>query len=391
MSKPTIPVTVFCGYLGAGKTTLLNSILHNRSGLKVAVIVNDMSEINVDAEMIKKGSTLSRTEERLVELSNGCICCTLRDDLLDELGKLTENGQFDYILIESTGVGEPIPIAQTIMLGETTTGVLLSTRCHVDAMVTVLDAHRLLTEFNLGKTLVDFSHEGDRDGEDIAQLLVEQIEFCDILILNKTDLVSEEELAQIESFVKILQPRAKLIKTTYSQVPFQEILHTNLFDFEAAVEDVGWLNELEKDYHVPETEEYGIGSYVYRSKVPFDSEKIERIMHDWPANITRAKGLMWLANDSDNAYDFSQAGRSIYLSDYGPWLAKSDVATIIDYLTDHPEAKAYWDECVGDRLTELVLIGTTLDPTALKALLDSALITTEALQDLMPSLKVPKL
>lgn len=389
MSNSTIPVTVFCGYLGAGKTTLLNHVLHNKEGLKVAVIVNDMSEINFDAEMIKKGSTLSRTEERLVEMSNGCICCTLRDDLLEELAQLTEEGKYDYILIESTGIGEPIPIAQTIMLGETASGVVLSERCHVDAMVTVLDAHRLLTEFHLGQTLVDFAQEGERDGEDIAQLLVEQIEFCDVLILNKTDLVTEAELHQIEAFVKTLQPRAQLIKTVHSHVPLTSIIHTNLFDFDAAIEDVGWVNELAKDYHVPETEEYGIGSFVYRSKVPFDPEKIERLMHAWPENITRAKGLMWLADEPDRAFDFSQAGRSIVLNDSGPWLATADAATIRDYFQENAEARDYWDETVGDRLTELVLIGSQMDSVALQTWLDAALISEDEMTALKGQLSVP--
>lgn len=391
MTNKSIPVTVFCGYLGAGKTTLLNHILHNREGLKVAVIVNDMSEINFDAAMIQKGSTLSRTEERLVELSNGCICCTLRDDLLQELVTLTDSGKYDYILIESTGIGEPIPIAQTIMLGETEDGKVLSERCHVDAMVTVVDAHRLLHEFNLGKSLVDFAQDGEREGEDLAQLLVEQIEFCDILVLNKTDLVSESELTQIESFIRMLQPRAELIKTTHSQVAFSDIIHTERFDFDAAIEDVGWVAELEKETHIPETEEYGIGSFVYRSRVPFDQTKLEDIMHHWPQNITRAKGVIWMADEPDMAFDFSQAGRSIHLSDYGAWLATSDEATINAYFEDDPDAKDYWDQDTGDRMTELVLIGTDLDRVLLKTLLDSALISNDEMVSLKKSLTVPKI
>lgn len=387
----TIPVTVFCGYLGAGKTTLLNQILKNKEGLKVAVIVNDMSEINFDADLIKKGSTLSRTEETLVEFSNGCICCTLRDDLLNELVRLTEESKYDYILIESTGIGEPIPIAQTIMLGETEEGKLVHERCHVDGMITVVDAYRLLTEFNLGQSLVEFASEGERDGEDIAQLLVEQIEFCDVLVLNKTDLVSPHDLAQIESFIKMLQPRAKLIKTTYSQVNISDIIHTQLFDFEAAIEDVGWVAELQKEFHIPETEEYGIGSFTYRSKVPFDSRKMHDLMQNWPENITRAKGILWLSDQVDRVIEMSQAGRSIYLSDTGPWLATSKVDYIENYFNENPDAIDYWDPQVGDRMTEFVLIGTLIDPKKLQSLLDGALISNQEMENLQKDLVVPKI
>lgn len=382
MENKSIPIAVFCGYLGAGKTTLLNHILHNREGLRVAVIVNDMSEINLDAAMIQKGSSLSRTEENLVEMTNGCICCTLRDDLLQELDRLTKEAKYDYILIESTGIGEPIPIAQTIMLGETEEGGLLRDRCHVDAMLTVVDANRLLSEFNLGESLVTFAQEGERDGEDIAQLLVEQIEFCDVLILNKTDLVNEQELSQITTFIKKLQPRANILHTQHSQVSFQEIMHTNLFDFDAALEDVGWVAELEKEVHVPETEEYGIGSFVYRSRKPFDPDKISDIMHHWPSNIIRSKGILWLSDEPNLAFDFSQAGSSIQVSEYGQWLATSDAATIQAYFEDDPDAKNHWDDHIGDRINELVLIGTDLDRTLLKTLLDSALVSDTVFEQL---------
>jgi G3E family GTPase len=271
-----IPVTVLSGYLGAGKTTILNHILQNRQGLKVAVIVNDMSEVNIDAELVKQGGELSRTEEKLVEMSNGCICCTLREDLLIEVERLAKQGNIDYIIIESTGISEPIPVAQTFSYIDEELGIDLTRFCRLDTMVTVVDANRFWKDYQSGDRLLDRKQAlSEDDTREIADLLIDQIEFCDVLILNKCDLVSEEELAKLEKVLKTLQPKAKLIRTVKGEIDPREILNTGLFNFEEASSSAGWIKELEQghDQHTPETEEYGISSFVYSRRLPFHSER----------------------------------------------------------------------------------------------------------------------
>lgn len=379
--KKLLPVTVLSGYLGAGKTTVLNHVLNNRDGMRVAVIVNDLSEVNIDADLIRGGGGLSRTEEKLVEMSNGCICCTLREDLLREVERLAKEGRFDYILIESTGVGEPVPVAQTFSYIDEEQGIDLTRFCRLDTMVTVVDAYRFWHDFSSGDSLMDRKQEiGADDTREVVDLLIDQIEFCDVLILNKCDRVGEKELEELESVLRSLQPRAKLIRSVYGRVNPSDMMNTGLFDFEAASRSAGWIQEMEKEQHTPETEEYGISSFVYERMRPFHPERLMRWMSDWPEEVVRAKGIVWLATRNNIAQQLSQAGPSIQFGPAGYWVATLPAAERSLILRENKELLEQWDDKWGDRINKFVLIGRSMDRGALSAELDECLLTDEEMK-----------
>jgi G3E family GTPase len=371
-----IPVTVLSGYLGAGKTTVLNHLLANKEGKKIAVIVNDMSEINIDSQLIQDGG-FSRTEEKLVELTNGCICCTLREDLMIEVEKLAKQGDIDYIVIESTGISEPIPVAQTFTYIDEEIGIDLSQHCRLDAMVTVVDAFRFWTDYESGESLFERKQTDDEhDVRDVSDLLIDQIEFANILLISKTDLVTAEFIEAFKGFLRKMNPDAILIPINKGVVPPSAILNQNLFDFEQASQSAGWIKELNEE-HVPETDEYGISSFVYRRKRPFHPERWNAWLSEFPQEIIRSKGFFWLATRNKMAGLLSQAGNSLQFQGAGYWIAALSKAEQRQVMAEDETIAARWDDVHGDRQTEMVWIGLDMDRDEIEAQLDECLLTNE--------------
>lgn len=421
-----VPITVLTGYLGAGKTTLINHVLNNQEGYKVAVIVNDIGEVNIDAELIQKGGVVKEEDANLVPLSNGCICCTLKVDLMQQIVDIIKTGKFDYILIEASGVCEPMPIAQTItVLSEQTEQYGLPKICRLDNVVTVVDSARLVYEFGAGENLI----QENIDDEDIENLLIQQIEFCNTIILNKVDAVSEEELNKVKAVIKALQPVAKIIETNYAKVDVREIIDTNNFDFEKAASSPAWVKELERDdneedddeeeeehhehhhhdedehegcenghcevhhHHEKgeehehhghhhhhhhhgegETEEYGIGTFVYTRRKAFNRDRFEQYVNTkWRKNIIRCKGIIWFSDEQDMSYVFEQAGNQFQMGEAGLWIASAPENEKNQMLKDNPELLKNWDAEVGDRIIKLVFIGQDLEKEEIKKELDTIL------------------
>ncbi len=418
--KKPVPITLLTGYLGSGKTTLINHVLRNQEGYKCAVIVNDIGEVNIDADLIQKNGAVTQKDETLVPLSNGCICCTLKVDLINQITSLVKSGRFDYILIEASGICEPLPIAQTVAYMEEGEGSRKPPICRMDNIVTVVDALRMATEFGCGDDLL----KQEIDEEDIENLLIQQIEFCTTVILNKTDKVTPDQLGRVRAMIRTLQPKARIIEAVYGKVAVGDILDTKAYSFEEAAVSAGWAQAYENgeyedeqghhhgghdenhdddddnhdhdhDHHDEdhddhedhdhhghhhhhhhdegEAEEYGIGTFVYRRRRPFNKEKLMRWIDEWPKGVIRTKGMLWFSDSPDSAYVFEQSGVQITADESGKWFAAAPERERKRLLEQYPEIAADWDETYGDREIKLVFIGQHMDKEKIISTLDECL------------------
>ena len=379
MSRMETPVLLLTGYLGSGKTTLVNHILSNKKGIRFAVIVNDLGEVNIDADLIQKGGVVGKKDESLVALQNGCICCTLKMDLIEQLNDIMKMGRFDYIVIEASGICEPEPIARTIA-GIPSMGYQYTKfgTPRLDCIVTVVDALRMKDEFACGDSLKN----ENLDEDDIENLVIEQIEFCNIVLLNKASEVEPKELERIRKIVKSLQPDAKIIDCDYANVDLDNIINTQMFDYNQVSGSAGWIQIIEDNHHHDhdhdedegETEEYGIGTYVYFNRKPFDTLKFnDYVLNNWPKNIIRCKGLCYFADNQDMSYIFETSGKQKKLTEAGYWFATASKEELQQFVERDPSILKDWDEEYGDRMEKLVFIGQKLDKETIKAALDNCL------------------
>ncbi len=373
MNDDRIPVTILSGSLGAGKTTTLNRVLTADHDLETAVVVNDMGEVNVDAEHVARRAALGDGEE-IIELSNGCICCRLRGDLLEEVGRLADRREFDYLLVESSGISEPIPVAQTFTLGTEDTDFDPTAVYDLDTMVTVVNAHSFWESFDAGSALASDALAPDA-GRVPEEVLLDQIEFCDVLLLNKCDLVPDDALDEIEAVLERLQPRATLVRTEHGEVDPSEILGTGRFDFEEAQNSAGWKHELQHDHHHDPQEEHGVTSFVYERRRPFHPERIAALLPKLPDELIRAKGFFWSAGREDVAMGLDKSGTSVRAGPSGQWLATLPEAKREQFFAARPGIEDDWDDEWGDRMTRLVFIGRAFDEARLVDRLDDCLLT----------------